>query len=175
MTRGNSIGGIVKAIKDGRLRKVLKFSESSKPGFGKKFVKESTAGLKDLIEAIYDDVFEGDGTKAPTLLSQLEAKLNELGLLEDESVKDDFDDYADVIKICLKSTRIQNFYRNTAWSLLKGLKDSIDMALKSRRPKGRALKSSKKFVKESTGSFVEVSAIVKGRGKTIEEAIENFD
>ena len=35
--------------------------------------------------------------------------------------------------------------------------------------------SSKKFVKESTGSFVEVSAIVKGRGKTIEEAIENFD
>lgn len=35
MTRGNSIGGIVKAIKDGRLRKVLKFSESSKPRFVK--------------------------------------------------------------------------------------------------------------------------------------------
>ena len=33
----------------------------------------------------------------------------------------------------------------------------------------------RKFVKESTGEFVEVSAIVKGRGKTIEEAIENFD
>ena len=40
MGRGNSIGGIVKAIKDGRLRKVLKFSESSKPKFGRKF-KES--------------------------------------------------------------------------------------------------------------------------------------
>ena len=37
MGRGNSIGGIVKAIKDGRLRKVLKFSESSKPKFGRKF------------------------------------------------------------------------------------------------------------------------------------------
>ena len=36
-------------------------------------------------------------------------------------------------------------------------------------------KFGKKFVKESTGEFVEVSAIVKGRGKTIEEAIENFD
>jgi hypothetical protein len=36
MDHGNSIGGIVKAIKDGRLRKVLKFSESSKK-FGKKF------------------------------------------------------------------------------------------------------------------------------------------
>ena len=35
--------------------------------------------------------------------------------------------------------------------------------------------SRKKFVKESTGENVEVSAIVKGRGKTIEEAIENFD
>lgn len=165
MDRGNSIGGIAKAIKDGRLRKVLKFSESSK-----KFVKESTAGLKDLIEAIYDDVFEiGDGTKAPTLLSQLEAKLNELGLLEDESVKDDFDDFADVIKICLKSSRIQNFYRNTAWSLVRGLKDSIDSAKKMRRSR------KPRFVKESTGEFVEVSAIVKGRGQTIEEAIENFD
>ena len=37
MDRGNSIGGIVKAIQDGRLRKVLRFSESGKS----KFVKES--------------------------------------------------------------------------------------------------------------------------------------
>ena len=41
MTRGNSIGGIAKAIRDGRLRKVLKFSESSKP----KFVKESASDI----------------------------------------------------------------------------------------------------------------------------------
>ena len=46
MTHGNSIGGIVKAIKDGRLRKVLKFSESSGK-FGKKF-KESLTGRNDI-------------------------------------------------------------------------------------------------------------------------------
>ena len=44
MDRGNSIGGIVKAIKDGRLRKVLKFSESSKP----RFVKESTGDMVEV-------------------------------------------------------------------------------------------------------------------------------
>ena len=33
----------------------------------------------------------------------------------------------------------------------------------------------RRFIKESNGKFVEVSAIVKGRGRTIEEAIENFD
>lgn len=41
MDRGFSIGGIAKAIRDGRLRKVLKFSESSKP----KFVKESASDI----------------------------------------------------------------------------------------------------------------------------------
>ena len=33
----------------------------------------------------------------------------------------------------------------------------------------------RKLVKESTGENVEVCAVVKGRGRTIEEAIENFD
>ena len=35
--------------------------------------------------------------------------------------------------------------------------------------------SKPRFVKESTGEIVEVSAVVKGRGRTIEEAINNFD
>ena len=44
MDRGNSIGGIAKAIQDGRLRKVIKFSESTKK-FGKKFAKESVGDV----------------------------------------------------------------------------------------------------------------------------------
>ena len=43
MDKGNSIGGIAKAIQDGRLRKVIKFSESTKR-FGKKF-KESVGDV----------------------------------------------------------------------------------------------------------------------------------
>ena len=50
MDRGNSIGGIVKAIRDGKLRKVLKFSESTKK-FGKKF-RESTDLDEDLLQVI---------------------------------------------------------------------------------------------------------------------------
>ena len=44
--------------------------------------------------------------------------------------------------------------------------------------KGKVLmfkESSRKSINESTGKFVQVSAIIKGKGKTIEEAIENFD
>ena len=57
MTRGNSIGGIVKAIKDGRLRKVLKFSESSRK-FGRKF-KESFGSEEEVEskwEAMSDEI-----------------------------------------------------------------------------------------------------------------------
>jgi hypothetical protein len=52
MDRGNSIGGIVKAIKDGRLRKVLKFSESRKP----RFVKESYSGRQVKLTADFEVV-----------------------------------------------------------------------------------------------------------------------
>ena len=63
MTRGNSIGGIVKAIQDGRLRKVLKFSESTRK-FGKKFNENR--------------VSQGTGNKELDKLNRFQSKVNSI-------------------------------------------------------------------------------------------------
>lgn len=121
----------------------MKYNESKK--FGRMF-KESTDGLKNLIDEIFDDGLYEDGKKAQILLSKLEAKLNDLGLLEDENVKDYFDEFTQTIKICLKSSRIQNFYRDKAYRIADGLKYSIDSAL-------GYTESTKKFGKKFKESF----------------------